>query len=174
MPIIAKGASRDFPVAPQGLHQAICVDVVDLGLVETKWGMKPKVRIVWQLDENQPDGRRFEVASTYTLSLSDKAILRHHLEAWRGKRFTDAELAGFDLEKLIGVNCQVQIVHNIADGGRTYANVQAVVPLGKTMPRIAAENFVRYQDRPKQQGTGNGQVAASEEGEVEDDSGIPF
>lgn len=172
MPIIAKGTTgKDFIPAPEGLHQAVCVDVVDLGLVETKWGMKPKVRIVWQINEEEPGtGKRFVVMSTYTLSLSEKAILRHHLEAWRGRKFTQQELEGFDLEKLLGVNCQVQLVHNVAEGGRTYANVQAVVALAKHMPKIVPENFVRMKDRPKQQGTGNGQ---EEPEEVMDDD-IPF
>ena len=43
------------------------------------------------------NGRRFQLRKDYKNSLHEKAGLRKDLEAWRGRRFTDAELAGFDL-----------------------------------------------------------------------------
>ena len=30
--------SGDFKPHPEGIHPALCVDVMDLGLVETEWG----------------------------------------------------------------------------------------------------------------------------------------
>lgn len=87
------------------------------------------------------------VVSQYTLSLNSKAKLRQHLEAWRGRKFSGEELKGFDLEKLLGANCQLQIVHSLSDNGRTYANVQAIVPLGKGMNKIVELDYVRAKDR---------------------------
>jgi hypothetical protein len=148
MAIIAKDTRKEFTPAPEGLHQAVCVDVVDLGLVEGPWGAKPKVRIVWQLDQTNPEtGKRFVVSQQYTLSLNEKATLRHHLEAWRGRKFSAQELQGFDLEKLLGVNGQVQVVHALSDDGRIWANVQAIVPLGKGMTKMRAEDYTRLKDR---------------------------
>ena len=171
MPIIAKNNQREYTPAPEGLHQAVCVDVVDLGLEETKWGKKEKVRIAWQTeatysDENTQKEKRFVVVSKYTLSLNEKATLRHHLEAWRGKKFTKEELRGFDLEVLIGANCQLQIIHNIADDGRTYANIQAVVPLGKGMTKLQPLEYTRVKDRQ----TGEEQP----ETVPEEDDDLPF
>jgi hypothetical protein len=106
---------------------------------------------VWQVDEIDPaSGRRFDIRGLYTLSLSDKANLRKHLEAWRGRKFTPLELRGFDLENLIGVNCQIQVIHNISDDGRTFANVQAIVPANAKAPKIAPLDYVRERDRPGQ------------------------
>jgi hypothetical protein len=73
--------------------------------------------------------------------------LRHHLEAWRGKKFSAQELQGFDLEKLLGVNGQVQVVHALSDDGRIWANVQAIVPIGKGMTKMRAEEYTRVKDR---------------------------
>jgi hypothetical protein len=153
MPIIAKDNRKEFTPAPEGLHQGVCVDVIDLGLVTGQYGEKHKVEIRWQLDlledastSNPP--RRFMVTNRYTLSLNEKATLRKHLEAWRGKLFTEEELAGFDLEKLLGVNGQLQIIHNLSEKGRTFANIQAIVPLGKGMTKIRpSEDYVRMKDR---------------------------
>lgn len=148
--MIVRDNRKEFTPAPEGLHQAVCIDIVDLGLQETPWGPKEKVKIVWAIDAMDENGRLILVSQRYTVSLSEKATLRHHLESWRGRKFTQDELQGFDLEKLIGVNCQVQTVHNLADDGRTYANVQAVVPLGKGMVKMQApETYVRVQDRER-------------------------
>lgn len=171
MAIIARAPESKFTPAPEGLHQAVCVDVHDIGLQKTPWGEKHKVLIVWQIEQvNDENGKRFDVRNFYTLSLSEKANLRRDLECWRGRKFTDDELAGFDLEKLLGANCQLQIVHNLGDEGKTYANVQAIVPFNaKLGPKLAAEDYVRLKDRAKQQGNGHAPLATS----ITDDD-IPF
>lgn len=166
MGIIAKDSRRDWTPAPEGLHQGVCVDVVDLGLVQTQWGEKHKVRIIWQLEHENPDTqKRFEVRRDFGLSLSEKSHLRPTLEAWRGRKFTKEELDGFDLEKLLGANCQVQVVHNITEDGNTYANIQAIVPLGKGMVKLSPMEYVRVKDRPEAKGTGES---------AHDDTDIPF
>lgn len=166
MAILAKDTRKEFTPAPEGLHQAVCVDVVDLGMQDGQWGPKPKVRIVWQLDQaNAETGKRFTVSQQYTLSLNEKATLRHHLEAWRGKKFSPQELQGFDLEKLLGVNGQVQVVHALSDDGRIWANVQAIVPLGKGMTKMRGEEYMRVKDRTNKPDdpAGNGGKPAEED-----------
>lgn len=165
MPIMARDNRKEFTPAPEGLHQGVCVDVVDLGLQSTPWGEKQKVELRWQLDQvNAETSKRFLVTKRYTLSLNEKAILRQHLEAWRGKRFTKEELEGFDLEKLLGVNCQLQVVHELSDQGRIYSNVQAIVPIGKGMTKMRGEEYVRVIDRQK----------AEAGPEVHSDDDVPF
>lgn len=174
MAIIAREPESKYTPCPEGLYQAVCVDVVDLGLQSTPWGEKPKVRIVWQVEEVNPENdKRFEVRGLYTLSLSEKSNLRKHLEAWRGRKFSPDELRGFDVEKLLGANCQIQIIHNVTDDGKTYANVQAIVPHSPKVPKIAAQDFIRDKDRPKQQTTGGAQSnhGAGHDG---DDDDVPF
>lgn len=167
MAIIAKAPERTFTPAPQALHHSVCCDVVDLGLVESAWGEKHKVRVVWQIEEvNGDTGRRFEVRKDYNLSLHEKANLRKDLESWRGVKFTEEQLRGFDLDKLVGANCQVQVVHNISDDGSIWANVSAIVPAPKNTPKMAPADYTRVKDRPKTQGNGQPQP--------EDDDDIPF
>lgn len=153
MPIIVKAPTSDFKPAPEGLFQAVCVDVVDLGNVESEYKgevkIQHKVRVAWQIMERDEEtGKRYLVLARYTASLHEKAKLRKDLEAWRGRKFTTDELAGFDLEAVIGANCQLQIIHNVKDG-TTYANIAAIVPLGKGAMKIDPEGYVRVKDRPK-------------------------
>jgi hypothetical protein len=145
MPIMVRDNRKTFTPAPEGLHQAVCVDVVDLGLVEGPWGAKPTVELRWELDlTHEETGRPFLVSKRYTLTLNEKGNLRPMLEAWRGRKFTPQELEGFDLEKLLGVSCQLQLVHVLSDRGGLFANVQAVVPLGRGMTKLRpSEDYVR-------------------------------
>ncbi len=153
MAIVARKPESNFEPCPEGLHHAVCVDVVDLGIVKGAFGDKPKVRIVWQIEEENQKLRRFTARKQYTLSLHEKANLRKDLEAWRGRKFTEDELNGFDLEKLLTANCQIQVVHDISDEGTVYANVQAVVPAPKNVPKLVPLDYTREQDRPKEHGS---------------------
>lgn len=165
MSLIARRASTTRAIAPEGLHPAVCVDVQNLGLVLTAYGAKHKVRLVWQLDLETDEGRRYEVARVYTLSLHERAALRKDLESWRGRAFTAVELNGFDVEKLLTVNCQLQVVQRLGDDGTLFANVAVVLPPAKGVAKLAPRDFVRLQDRA---GTSNGSAR-----EVDGDA-VPF
>lgn len=148
--IATAGDSKTYTPAPAGVHQAVCVDCIDKGLLEVTYAGKTKtqhkVTLAWQIDELRDDGKRFLVFKRYTLSLNEKATLRKDLESWRGKPFTRDEEMGFDVETILGANCLVNVQHNtVAD--RTYANVVAVMPLAKGMSKIAAVEYVREKDR---------------------------
>lgn len=151
MAIIATaGESKNFTPAPAGVHQAVCVDVIDQG-----WHPNPfkegatqhKIDLAWQIDELRDDMKRFVLYKRYTLSLHEKATLRHDLESWRGRAFTLDELLGFDVETVIGANGLINVQHKTsADGTRIYANVVSVMPLLKGMKKITASDYVRKVD----------------------------
>jgi hypothetical protein len=175
MPIWATTKDSDYEVAPEGLWHAVCVDVVDLGIVESKFGQQVKIEIRWQLEERDSKGRPFLIVQRYTPSLHDKSRLKPMLEAWRGRKFTAEEQKKFDIEKLLGANCQLQIIHNIKDEGKTYANVQAVVP----PPRNAAmlrpsEDYVRVVNRPQDHNNSPAFNGKANGREANDDSYVPF
>lgn len=148
MPIFAPETRKgNHFIAPVGLHQGVCVDVVDNGMKDTEWGEKHKITIVWEVDATVEHAQyALTVRKQYTLSMHEKSSLRRDLESWSGASLTEEP---FDVEDMIGLNCQVQVVHNLSNNGKTYANVQAVVPLGKSMvPMRGSETYVRVQDRP--------------------------
>lgn len=149
MSLIAKDTSKTFIPAPEGLHQSVCCDVVDLGEVTDQFGTRACIRVYWQIDEVNPENeRRYLVTKRYTNSLHEKANLRKDLESWRGKAFAKEELTlGFDLLKLLGVNGQLNIVHN-HKGEDTYANIVSITPLGKGQAKITVSaDYVRVIDR---------------------------
>jgi len=146
MAIIAREPESKYTPCPEGLHPAVCCDVIDLGLIEGQYGQKHKVKI--RFDVRPEDGESYQMTKWYTLSLSEKANLRKDLETWRGRKFTAVELGGFDLEKLLGVNAQVQVVHAPGDDGKVYARVLSIIPASRHTPKLRiADDYVREQDR---------------------------
>lgn len=145
----APTSRTSYVPCPEGLHHAVCVDVIDLGTVASRFGDKPKVRLVWQVAAVNPaSGRRFDVRKLYTLSLHTKAALRKDLEGWRGKKFAEDEIrAGFNLERLLGANCQIQVVHDVEDDGAVWANVVAIVPAPRGIVKLFPNGYTRAQDR---------------------------
>lgn len=137
MGFVATGSNKDFKPTPEGNHMARCYRVIDLGTQDVEFQGEPKlmhkVLIAWELageaDDGSPlsmdDGRPMTVSKQYTLSLSKKANLRADLESWRGTAFTDEELKGFDISKLLGSYCMVTVKHD-KKNDKTYTNVASV------------------------------------------------
>lgn len=152
MSLVAKanGGGGDFTPAPEGTHAARCVRVIDLG---TQPGSaqypaeKHKVLLGWELPEElrEYEGEQspFLVMKRYTMSLHEKAGLRHDLESWRGKKFTPEELDGFDLKNIAGVPCMITITHAQKET-KTYANIQAVTAPPKGLTVAEAVNPIVY------------------------------
>jgi hypothetical protein len=145
----AKQSVGDFPKAPAGPHVARCYQVIDLGHQKIVWNnqekWQPKIMLTWELlgEDRMPDGKPFAVSSRYTLSLSEKGQLRPLLESWRGVPFKDQEAQEFDVRKVLGAYCMLNVVHNQSNG-KTYANVASVMPLPKAMAKPAPVNKDLY------------------------------
>lgn len=140
MPIVASANSGvEFTPAPSGPQHAVCSAVFDMGeeYSEMYKKLSQKVCIFWELAEKMQDGRPYMLSKQYTLSLSEKANLRKDLESWRGKHFTTEELAGFDLEKLIGVNVMLNVIHVPGKkDGKIRAQIAGVMPIMKGLPLL--------------------------------------
>lgn len=144
---VADSGGGDFKLPPEGNHLAVCFALIDMGMQETSFGSKHQVRMGWELcDELMDDGRPFSVWKNYTASLNEKANLRKDLERWRGRAFTDEELAGFDLKAVVGVPCLVQVTHNESGNGKTYANVTGVSSLPKGIQKPERVNDLQVYD----------------------------
>lgn len=148
MGLIAKNKGGEFTPCPAGTHIARCVSIIDLGMQHSEYQGKPTSReqviIGWEIPEERVSGDDGDkpafVSEFYTNSLNEKAKLRHHLESWRGRAFTEAELDGFDLHNILDKPCQVTVVHEKKQDGGIKTKVTSVTPLHKSMTCPAREN----------------------------------
>jgi hypothetical protein len=118
----------DFKPHVEGIHPAVCVDVIDLGLVETEFQgerrLVNKVRVFFETEQKNEEGKNCIITKTFTASLHPKARLAEFLSKWRGRPVVPGE--SIDLAKLIGANCTLVISHQQNLVGRTYASIDAV------------------------------------------------
>ena len=139
---MANQKGGDFQDPPTGTTVGRCVRLWDLGTQTGEYQGKVTNRkqifmgfeLPNELMDAGEDGiqKPFIIAKFYTNSLNEKATLRIHLEAWRGKAFTDEELDGFDLMSVLGKACTLSIVSK--DGGGVKIGSVSSIMKGVTCP----------------------------------------
>lgn len=130
---ISPATTHKLPPPPEGIVDAVCVRVEDKGIVETQWGNRHKISVVWQINALKENGERFEVAKWFTASTHIKSNLRKDLASWRGRDLTeDEEKKTFDTNILVGLPCRLELIHVPGNDGATYARVQSVLPPSET------------------------------------------
>lgn len=131
----------DFEQPPIGTHVARCVKMIDIGTqkgeYQGKATFKRQVIIGWELPNELMTtgdyaGKPFSVSKFYTASLSEKANLRTDLKNWRGRDFTEQELAGFDSKNIMGKACMLSLTEN--DKGKTRVTGVMALPKGTLVP----------------------------------------
>ena len=148
------GARVERELIPMDLHRAVCVNVIDVGShLDTKWNkVNRRVRLTFELadvrDDFDVDGEMKNlprlIGKEYNLSLHEKATLRKDLQSWRKKQFTEEELKGFDISKLVGVPCMVNVEHYTGHDGKTRAGIGGIVGLASSMQAPAPEGEAYY------------------------------
>lgn len=154
MAIIAstKGSSIAREPIPAGAYAARCYSIVDLGtreeVIQGNAKVLRKVRVTFELPTerrvfNEEKGEQpCVISKEFNLTLSEKSTLRSFLKSWRGKDFTEAEAKAFDVAKLIGAPCLLNIIHvaGKANPSRMYDEISSVSPLPKGMVCPPQEN----------------------------------
>jgi len=173
---------KEYPQPPEGLHSAVCADVWEIWTEQQSeefgGGLVDKTRIVWQIDQTYKDEKtgtelRYEVMMTYTANLDERSNIRKMLKSWRGRDFTKEELLDFELETIVGANCQLQIIHHISRKGKKYAKVMSVIPIRKNDEKmIVSSDFVRKRDRKRDDNYS--QAPAEPDDFVATDDDVPF
>jgi hypothetical protein len=147
MKIKHKGPSQQ---ASNGTHNAVCADVVDVGVKPTKFGPKPKLKIVYLIEERDQVGQPIRVDDYYNASIHEKAKLYGTVKTLTGT-YPKVDAAGeFDTDSMIGRQCQIKTAQRVTSKG-TFANITDITPPPKGAPRVAIPlDFVRAKDRPQQ------------------------
>lgn len=149
-------------MVPEGPNVARCTAVIDLGTQTNEWKgekkVNKKVLLSWEFPEctavfNEEDGPQPLGRSLhYNASLHEKSTLRKHLVAWRGQQFTDQELKGFSLTKVLGHPCLATVEHVTKQDGSKTDKITSVgkLPKGLTCPEQINEPYAySIEEHPK-------------------------
>jgi hypothetical protein len=147
MPINAtSNGSAPRELIPADNYIARCYKMIEIGTVEEViLGEKKilhKVRIGWELPtemrvfDKEKGEQPLVIDKEYTLSMNEKANLRKDLKSWRGKDFTEDEARSFDITKLIGAPCMLNIIHKPSkkDPSKVYEEIAGITPMPKGVP----------------------------------------
>ena len=147
--LLTDNGGKEFEQASAGNHVARCVGMIDIGTHQSEYQGKTtyarKIVLRFELPnevmaEGDYAGKPFLVSKFYTASLSEKANLRKDLESWRGRPFTQQELAGFDSKNILDKPCMVNVVHT--DKGK--AKIASLAPIPKGLDVPARVNDILY------------------------------
>ena len=167
MALLARQPEQGAKIEPisAGMHTAICYAVIDIGVHFSEVWQKEqhKILLIWETDEEMTtaDGEKKPkaISKEFVLSLHEKSDLYKTLTSWRGKAFTPQELSGFDVGKVLGAPCLINIV-SVAKNDKTYSNISSITPLmkGQTPPipfnkqiyfEFTEENLDKINDLPQ-------------------------
>lgn len=156
-----RGTGGNFTPHPKGQFRAVCVDIHDVGDVETVYDGKKKM--THKIDfyffcgkwKEMDNGEHIPllVRERFTFSFADSARMLPFVESWRGEPFeSPKDRERFDIETLLHAGAQIQVVHK-QSGENTYANISSIMALPEgVMPPEIPDGFVRMQDKTPRDG----------------------
>jgi hypothetical protein len=126
-------------IVPSGTHLARCYSMIHIGTVEWEYNGEQKftnkVRLTFELPNEMRDfsgeQKPMVISKEYTLSMHEKSNLRKDLEMWRGKQFTNKELAHFDLMLMLEEGCNLTVIHKTTKAGNEFATIGGLSSLPK-------------------------------------------
>ena len=129
--IASSNETPRFPSVSVGVHKARCIKVIDLGTQKNDYqgqvSWKRTVLIIWETPEElDGEGKPMTISKFYNLSLHEKYKLSQDLVSWRGRPFTETEIKSFDISKLAGVACMLNVIEK---NGKSV--ISSVMPLAK-------------------------------------------
>ncbi len=136
-------SARQIP--SEGSVQGVLAEIYHVGEVDTPWGVKDKVKFIFEITENR-EGTEIPltVAQDFNNTWSKKSTLYGFVEKLLGRQLTIKESGEFDPEFLIGKNAFLTILHRESNG-KVYANIKSVMPMIKGMPEISiSEHYVPF------------------------------
>lgn len=151
--------TKEFALMPEGTHVAVCKhEGKVLGKKYQSEEAQVQQRYVFQIVERVPDkDMRFELhcwkmahwgkpGDGKNSVFDSKYNQRVFVRSWLGKKdeeFTDADVAIFDTNTLLGKPCQLTIVHKPNKAGKMQAVVVGIKPLSASQLPFRLEYYTR-------------------------------
>ena len=146
-------AQKDYEQCSSGQFNGTVIDVVDLGPVDTAFGKKVKLRIIWVLGliggkgafAVDSEGNPFRAMRQVTASINEKSKLTELVKGVTGQ----APPAPFDSEILMNRSNKLFIeTEKDPKTGKMYANIKYITALDQgEIPPGTPPGFVRAKDR---------------------------
>jgi len=140
---------KPYTPAPQGMHFARCVSIIDLGTQDGQFGAKRKMNVTFELlgtqmprEQATDPIRPFTISKEYTTSFNSKSTWRKDVSSWLSPRIiSDGETVSS--KDLLGRECMVLVTHKMKkDGSGVRADITAITPVMQGQQAPPAQNEV--------------------------------
>ena len=119
--------------APTNVVNAVCVEVEELGMVETPFGKKmPQVKFTFESDALNDFDEQRRFVRTFNKFFNDKSALSISVKSWRGRDLTAEEknIGEVDLQSLVGDQARLKLETVKTKKGRPFDKIVAILPPG--------------------------------------------
>lgn len=154
MSLTVKNEGGDFTPCPAGNHLGICYGVIDLGTQKSdafQWegklipeSTRPQLLLMWEIPteliEIEGEMKPAVISKFYNAFWGERASLRIHLEAWRGRPFVGEEIAVFNVGNLLGKPCMINVLHT--EAGKAKIAGIAAIPKGMAVPELMNDKIL--------------------------------
>lgn len=168
---------KHYPPATDGEHVAVCIDVWDDGVKQTRWGERERIGIAYRLDEvDKTSGQPIIQIERANWSLHSApptpATLYKRIMALTGAEPKLDKLGLWDGDSIIGRSCRI-VTKRVVKQEQTYSNVTDVKPVQKgDKPLSVPLTYERMENRTKRtktNGSATTTMVVTEQDAVEDD-----
>lgn len=128
-------------LVPAGTHIARVVGLIYLGTVKGHWQGKEtstyKIRLTWEIPNELRSFKEGEektpmvISKEVGFSMGKKSTLRPIVEGVIGTSLNDEEAYGFDIEKILGLPCLINVIHEEKGDFGKFATLKSTAPLMK-------------------------------------------
>ena len=149
MSLILKYEKKEYPQAPEGLHQAVCVDIVDMPQQQTAYGVKDMVMLWWETEDIDPNTNkrytrhrqvREDAVPEGSPAAVPRELARSEVHGGRARRVRPREARRRELPAPDRARDR--------ENGNEYANIQAIIAAPKSAAKLSpSTDFVRKKDR---------------------------
>jgi hypothetical protein len=123
-PLRPRGQQNGKETVPPGTYQAVCVDVIDLGVRKTQWKPEGVDMFSLRFQVVMSDGKRKLIDRGFAMSFAETSSISKAMATWGVSRRNLLDDQGIDLEKFIGLSATVVVRLN--DQG--YSQISSILP----------------------------------------------
>lgn len=144
--------ANTYVLCPAGKQRVVLVDAVDLGVKDTQFGPKHKIRLVFESEKQMEDGRPYLLSPIFNNSIGKNnsgvpSALRKLIEDWIERSLSKKEESnGFDIDSLVGKTAYVGVIHKEGKNGKTYDEIAFITSLPNGMKELTPSGHYKKKE----------------------------
>jgi len=123
-----KTSTVTAPCAPAEVN-AVCVDVIDHGVVDLPWGKHPRISFVFETDLMDESGNPKTLTRTFNNYPYSRSALTEAIKNWLGLDIS-GEDEDYDLSKCVGEQARLRAPEAVSGSGKAYPKIEEIRPAG--------------------------------------------